>query len=219
MCRPSWPPGYGCWAPATVGSPTRPTRIRFVMAALRTRGLRQLAAGEVLVVLRLLADRRDELARGRVQTVNRGHRLLAELIPGGAPRDLSALQATALLAGVRPRDAVGRTRRAGRRADRAGRGHRRQAQALKLRLAQAVTAAGSGLMDLYDVGPAGAARILADVGDMTRFPDRCHFASWIGRLTEVCLSVPGSAQARWVACWFCGAGVRRSVDLGLLAGP
>jgi len=40
------------------------------------------------------------------------HRLLAELIPAGAPRHLSALQAKALLAGVRPRDPAGRTRRA-----------------------------------------------------------------------------------------------------------
>jgi hypothetical protein len=35
-------------------------------------------------------------------------------------------------------------------------------------------------MDLYGVGPAGAARILADVGDVARFPDRNHFASWTG---------------------------------------
>jgi transposase len=35
-------------------------------------------------------------------------------------------------------------------------------------------------MDLYGIGPAGAARILADVGDVARFPDRNHFASWTG---------------------------------------
>jgi len=35
-------------------------------------------------------------------------------------------------------------------------------------------------MELYGVGPAGAARILADVGDVARFPDRNHFASWTG---------------------------------------
>jgi transposase len=35
-------------------------------------------------------------------------------------------------------------------------------------------------MDIYGVGPAGAARILADVGDVARFPDRNHFASWTG---------------------------------------
>ena len=35
-------------------------------------------------------------------------------------------------------------------------------------------------MDLHGIGPAGAARILADVGDIARFPDRDHFASWTG---------------------------------------
>lgn len=38
----------------------------------------------------------------------------------------------------------------------------------------------SHLMDLPGIGPAGAARILADVGDVARFPDRNHFASWTG---------------------------------------
>ena len=38
----------------------------------------------------------------------------------------------------------------------------------------------SRLMDLYGVGPVVAARILADVGDVARFPDRNRFASWTG---------------------------------------
>jgi transposase len=37
--------------------------------------------------------------------------LLLELIPGGAKKDLSAAQAKALLATVRPRDIAGKTRR------------------------------------------------------------------------------------------------------------
>ena len=43
-----------------------------------------------------------------------------------------------------------------------------------------MTASGSGLLDVFGIGPAGAARILADVGDVGRFPDRNHFASWTG---------------------------------------
>jgi transposase len=35
-------------------------------------------------------------------------------------------------------------------------------------------------MDLTGVGPVVAARILADVGDVTRFADRNRFASWTG---------------------------------------
>jgi len=43
-----------------------------------------------------------------------------------------------------------------------------------------VVARGSTLMDLHGVGPSGAARLLADVGDIRRFADRDRFASWNG---------------------------------------
>ena len=59
----------------------------------------------------MLADRREELTRTRVQTVNRLQRLLAELTPGSAKKDITALQAKAILASVRPRDLAGKTRR------------------------------------------------------------------------------------------------------------
>jgi transposase len=152
-----------------------------VMVALRTPGLRRLSVEEDLAVLRLLADRRDELSQARAQTLNRIHRLLAELIPGGAQAHLSTLQAKALLASVRPRDLAGRTRRE-LAADLIAELQviDVKLKALKRRLAEAVSAAGSGLMSLYGIGPAGAARILADVGDIARFPNRNHFASWTG---------------------------------------
>jgi transposase len=35
-------------------------------------------------------------------------------------------------------------------------------------------------MDIHGVGPVVAARILADVGDVSRFADRNRFASWTG---------------------------------------
>jgi hypothetical protein len=43
-----------------------------------------------------------------------------------------------------------------------------------------VLASGSHLMDIHGIGPAGAARILADVGDVARFGNRARFASWTG---------------------------------------
>src|SRR5215203_3591724 len=43
-----------------------------------------------------------------------------------------------------------------------------------------VADSGSTLMDLPGVGPIVAARVLADVGDVTRFADRNRFASWTG---------------------------------------
>ena len=44
----------------------------------------------------------------------------------------------------------------------------------------AVTERGLDLMYIYGVGPAGAARALAEVGDVARFVDRNRFASWTG---------------------------------------
>jgi hypothetical protein len=75
------------------------------------RRLRVLRSDGDLEALRMLCDRREELMRLRVQTVNRLQRLLAELVPGQAKKDLTALQAKAILATVRPRDIAGRTQR------------------------------------------------------------------------------------------------------------
>ncbi|HEY6742128.1 MAG TPA: transposase, partial [Lapillicoccus sp.] len=86
-----------------------------------------------------------------------------------------------MLARVRPRDLVGRTVRrlaADQLADLVRLDAR--PKALKAELTEAVRASGAHMMDLHGIGPAGAARILADVGDVRRFPDRNHFASWTG---------------------------------------
>src|SRR5205814_1019320 len=75
-------------------------------------------------------------------------------------RHLSVLQAKALLASVRPRDAAGRTRRA-LAAELIGEIDTLDGKFKQLlrRLRQDVTATGSGLMNLFGIGPAGAARI------------------------------------------------------------
>jgi transposase len=93
----------------------------------------------------------------------------------------STTQYKRLLGTVRPRDQVGRTRRR-LIADELAELARIEAplKALKAELAAAVRARGSHLMDLPGIGPAGAARILADVGDVARFPTKVHFASWTG---------------------------------------
>jgi transposase len=151
------------------------------VVAARTPNLSQVAVDGELVALRLLSDRRDELAHARTQTVSRLHRLLLELIPGGAPRFLSATQAKALLATVRPRDIAGRTRRrlaAELLADLVVCDRKLKNSDQQLR--QAVAAAGTGLLDLYGLGPVGAARLLGDVGDVRRFASKAHFASWTG---------------------------------------
>jgi transposase len=47
-------------------------------------------------------------------------------------------------------------------------------------LRELLAAAGTMLLDLQGIGPSGAARLLVEVGDVTRFPDKNHFASWNG---------------------------------------
>lgn len=152
-----------------------------VMVALRDTGLRELSSDPELAVLRLLCDRRDEISRARAQALNRMHRLFLELLPGGAPVKKSTEQYKALLGRVRPRDLAGKTRRrmaAEELADLAR--YDARLKTMKAELKAAVQARGSHLMDIHGIGPAGAARILADVGDVARFPDRSHFASWTG---------------------------------------
>ena len=151
------------------------------VAALRTPSLRRVQVDDATVALRLLVDRRDELGASRTTTVNRLHPLLVELIPGGAKKFLSARQARALLATVRPRDVVGKTRR-GLAAELISELEiiDKRIKAADRQLTALVSTTGSTLMDLHGIGPSGAARLLGDIGDVSRFPTRGHFASWNG---------------------------------------
>ena len=72
------------------------------MVAQHHRRLHPVRAEDHSVVLRLLSERRDDLAGERTRTANRLHALLRDLIAGGAKRNLTAEQAAALLRGVRP---------------------------------------------------------------------------------------------------------------------
>ncbi len=152
-----------------------------VMVALRDSHLREVVIDEDLEVLRLLVDRRDELVTARTQALNRAHRLFAEVTAGGAPTKKSIAQYQALLAGIRPRDAAGRVRRR-MLAEELSEARRLDVRVKELtaEIKAAVLARGSHLMDLRGIGPAGAGRILADVGNVARFPSRHHFASWTG---------------------------------------
>ena len=147
----------------------------------RMAGLRPVVDDEQLAVLRLLVDRRRSLGEEHTRKTSQLHQLLLELIPGGAKRDLSAAQAKALLAKVRPRDVVGKTRRrvAAELVADLERIYARKKEANK-ELTDLVKDTGTTLLDLHGIGPTGAARLLVDVGDITRFPNKAHFASWNG---------------------------------------
>ena len=144
-------------------------------------GLRRVIDDQQLAVLRILADRRRSLGEDHTRMISQLHQLLLELIPGGAKKDLSAAQAKALLARVRPRDAAGKARRrvAAELISDLERIYQRKKAANK-ELTALLAATGTTLTDLHGIGPSGAARLLVEVGDVTRFPSRAHFASWNG---------------------------------------
>jgi len=86
-----------------------------------------------------------------------------------------------LLATVRPRDAAGKTRRrvAAELISDLERIYARKKAANK-ELNELLKATGATLTDLHGIGPSGAARLLVEVGDITRFLSKAHFASWTG---------------------------------------
>lgn len=151
------------------------------LAALDGVGLQQVRLDDHTVTLRLLCDRRAELVALRTQSICRLHRLLAELTPGGVRRELTAGKAAAVLARLRPRDEPGRIRRqvaVDHLSD--VRSLDRRIKQLEIQLRQSVMATGTTLIGLFGVGPVIAARILAEVGDISRFPSKDHFASYNG---------------------------------------
>jgi transposase len=151
------------------------------VVGLRSPGLRQVAVDDETVALKLLSERRRDLVRSRTQAVNRLHQILMQLIPSGAPKELTATKAKTLIATVRPRDLPGKARR--QLAvdliddvvvlD-------RKIKAIETRIADAVAATGTHLTDIVGVGVVSAATILGEVGDVARFASSDHFASYAG---------------------------------------
>ena len=151
------------------------------IAALRDRQLRTVAPEDHAMVLRLLADRHQDLTRLRTQAICRLHALLAALSAGGVQKRLSANAAAAFPRRIHPVTAVEVERKRlalelvadVRRLDHAITG-------VKARTKVAVAASRSSLTDIVGVGPVVAALIVGHVGDVTRFPDAGHFASYNG---------------------------------------
>jgi transposase len=143
--------------------------------------LRHVAADGDTTVLRLIADRRDELSQQRRQAINRLHRHLRDLIPGGAPRHLSADAAAKLLGKIRPVDPaiverkyVARQLVAEiRRLDKALTDNRERARA-------AITAAGTTLTEIRGISEVLAAKILGHTGPISRFATSDAYANYSG---------------------------------------
>ena len=155
--------------------------VAIARAAIHSPHLRHVLADDASVAMKLLSDRRKELVGLRTQAMCRLHRLLRELIPGGAPTAISAETAFGLLSDLKPADPANEMRleiaidhiedvmRLDRKIDDYNR-----------RIVAEVKTSGTTLTRVYGVGPINAAIILGEVGDVSRFPSRDHFASYSG---------------------------------------
>ncbi|MFE9580565.1 IS110 family transposase [Nocardia sp. NPDC006044] len=164
------------------GRKTDPVEAHSVaLAALHSPNLRRVDTDPELIALGMLADRRDGLGHARTDTLNHLHRILLELIPGGAKKFLSSHQARELLTTITATDPVTTIQqRLALELIEDLEAIDRRTRAADKELRQLVTDRGSSLMQLHGIGPSSAARLLADTADIHRFGNRDRFASWNG---------------------------------------
>lgn len=151
------------------------------VTALRQENLRPVIAENQSTILRLLAERREDLGHERARLLNRLHRLLRELVPGGVEPGLSADKAAAALRTIRTATATNALRRELarelladlRRIDAGIKNNETQTR-------DALAAYATTLQEIPGIGVVLAAKLLGHVGDITRFPSASHFASYTG---------------------------------------
>jgi transposase len=151
------------------------------IAALRSPARCQVQPDDHAAVLKVWSKRHRDLGRMRTQVVCRLHAVLCDLVPGGVSKAITAGQAAPLLETITPSGAVeaARCELAAaflddlRRID-------AQLRDTKKKLDVAVRASGTTLTSIFGVGPVVAATVIGAAGDVTRFPDRDHFAACNG---------------------------------------
>jgi transposase len=155
--------------------------VSVAVAAHHAPSLRQVGVEDQATVLHLLTKRRQDLVAARTQTINRLHRLLMDLVPGGARRNLTANRAAGLLAAVTPTGApaVTRWQLASELVADVRQLEQRIAE-VEARIKAAVAESKTTLVELFGVGPVLAATFLGEVGDIGRFPSKHHFAAHTG---------------------------------------
>ena len=138
-------------------------------------------AEDETTVFALLEECRANLVASRVRLVNQLHALLRNMIPGGAKPALTAEAAAALLRGFRPVSAAERTRKElARELVREIRAVDARLVQIAGRMAEALRARGTRLLEVQGVGPVLAVRLLGRTGRPSRFPSAAAFASYAG---------------------------------------
>jgi transposase len=142
---------------------------------------RPLAAEGTADALAVLDERRVNLAQARVRAVNQLHALLRALLAGGAPTELSAAKAGALLRSVRPSGETERVRKAvaGDLVAEIRSLDTRMKSSAKA-IAELVGTSGSTLTATVGIGPIIAGRLIGRTGIPSRFPTSAAYANYVG---------------------------------------
>ena len=155
--------------------------ISVATVALHNRRLNRVQLENHTIIMRLLTERRDDLVAEHTRWINRLHVLLRDLHPGGAEVRLSSTDASALLAKIRPVTAADQQRKQiARDVVRDLKRHEESIKELEKQLRAAVTASGTTLTEIPGIAFLTAAKILALTGDIRRFPNQEHYASYAG---------------------------------------
>jgi transposase len=149
-------------------------------AALQGDG-RPLQPEDITDALALLDESRMNLAQSRVRLVNQLHALLRDLLAGGAPTDLTATTAAALLRQVRPAGDAERVRKQIaiclvsqiRSVDSLLKANAKQ-------ISELVATSGSTLTSTVGIGAITAGRLIGRTGRAGRFPTAAAFANYAG---------------------------------------
>jgi transposase len=151
------------------------------IAALRSAACPPVRADDYTAVLKIWAKRHRDLSRARNQVVCRLHAVLCDLVPGGVSKSITAARAARILEEAEPLGAAGAARWVLaeqfltdlRRID-------TQRRDVQKKLAAAVQASGTTVTEIFGAGPAVAAAVLGDVGDISRFASPDSFAAYNG---------------------------------------
>jgi transposase len=151
------------------------------IAALRSAKPNPVRVEDHAAVAKLWAKRQRDLGRTRNKVACRLHSLLCELVAGGIGKEIYVNHAARMLDDVEPDTVVAAARlelaqellEDLRRLD-------AQMKESKKRLAEVAKASGTTTTTVFGVGPVIATTVIGITGDVSRFPNRDHFAAFNG---------------------------------------
>ena len=178
------------------------------IAALRADDLTVVCVDDHARVLKLLVKRHRDLGRAKNQACSRLHGLMIELIPGGiSGRITTTTRTKTILDGFEAASTIDVQRIEIAREFVADIDRFNELLDLsKQRIEAAVRASGTSLTDIHGCGPISAATIIGHTGNVGRFANKAHFASYnatapieasSGKKVRHRLNPRGNRQLNW----------------------